>query len=323
MALPERLGGSVGFNKKSGLGSAHRQNPRRKSPDVEAVQTALSAYGLGDVVGIADGQFGPRTLIAIRRFQSVATPGNVDGLVGNLVTWPKLKRGGVTVPAHLKKRPSDEEVAEVKKEMSGGGAGVRAAPGLPTPAISDGIRPARLANGRLTGDFYFPLANLPTANYTGGGREFGASRGSRTHAGCDLYTQENVSVYAVTDGTFLGTTSAFAGAAGHKVGSIIIKHGDKYICRYGEVTVGSWGSLRAGDPVYAGQKIGEVGLTHYKKGDGSYYPAMLHFELFRNTSATNIGTLSAASGRYRRRDDLMNPTDELRRLESFIQRSRA
>lgn len=106
------------------------------------------------------------------------------------------------------------------------------------------------------------------------GREFLAPRynkqlGERFHAAVDLYANAGDPVLACEDGTFLYKIDHFLG----NTSAIYIEH-SKVIVLYGEIKPKSWEIhklLKKGDPVKAGQVIGEVGVT---PGGSS----MLHFE---------------------------------------------
>ncbi len=152
---------------------------------------------------------------------------------------------------------------------------------------------------------YFPLAKLPTADWTHGARRFAANRsgGARAHAGCDLYFPQGTPIYAVADGKVtLGPYFFYNGTY-----ALEVDHGS-FIARYGEVQQATL--VKKGDKVKAGQKIARVGHLV-----GITVPSdMLHFELFGKKAE---GPLTVPVGQskkradgvpFLRRKDLLDPT---------------
>lgn len=153
---------------------------------------------------------------------------------------------------------------------------------------------------------FFPLATLPTEDWTKGMRCFGArrSKGRRAHAACDLYRPMGTTVYAVADGRVLSGPDFFYLGTW----ALVIDHGD-FLVRYGEVQPST--VVSKGDRVKAGQPIAKVGRLN-----------MLHFELYSKKASGSLTVLNssqsriAPSGRpFYRRKDLIDPSpllDELR-----------
>jgi len=151
----------------------------------------------------------------------------------------------------------------------------------------------------------FPLAKVPNQGYhqTKWHRGwFGASRGTRTHAACDLIARAGTPIYAVDSGMIINIASFYEGTD-----EITIKH-PNYVVRYGEIAKGKLPEgIREGTSVEEGQLIGWVGRLK-----------MLHFEMYRGDIA---GSLSqkwnktnysyVAGTNYERRSDLIDPTPYL------------
>jgi murein DD-endopeptidase MepM/ murein hydrolase activator NlpD len=160
----------------------------------------------------------------------------------------------------------------------------------------------------------FPTEKKPTHSYTSGMRRFGAGRsgGKRAHAACDLYRFINEPFRSVAPGKVISDLYYFY----QGTYAIEVKHSGGFIVRYGEITGKRpadkvrGGRLRKNSPVVMGQRLGYIG----KVNSGCCRP-MLHFELYRGNKS---GSLSRKSGRYRRRSDLLNPTEYLLRWEDDV-----
>lgn len=166
-----------------------------------------------------------------------------------------------------------------------------------------GIEPA--SAGAAEGDFFFPFATRPSANWTSAPRSFAARRagGARAHAGCDLYFPAGTIIHAIADGTVTrGPEPFYAGTH-----ALEIDHGS-FIARYGEIKAAAF--VRKGDRVTAGQPIAKVGHLV-----GITVPSdMLHLELYDKSAEGPLTVPSTASARtpagvpFLRRRDLMDPT---------------
>jgi murein DD-endopeptidase MepM/ murein hydrolase activator NlpD len=170
----------------------------------------------------------------------------------------------------------------------------------------------------------FPLDFVPTLRWTQppgnphvAGRHFGARRpGGRWHAGCDLIAPEGSNVYAVADGTVLyaGRMTISYLPAVH-VHEVRIEHRG-FVVRYMELGHIAHGLAR-GSQVRAGDVIGTVGRM--------VNDSMLHFELYGGTVAGEVVQMHNPTqyyyvdpGPYRRRRDLVDPTDELLALSRHL-----
>jgi murein DD-endopeptidase MepM/ murein hydrolase activator NlpD len=148
------------------------------------------------------------------------------------------------------------------------------------------------------GAYLFPL-KVRTNSYKKGFAQFGSNRskGTRKHAGCDLYAPAGTEVRAMADGVVRNVYFFYS-----NTDAIEIVH-KNHIIRYGEVRKGK-SLVKAGDKVVKGQVIGYVGSLSIK----GIPSMMLHLEMYSNPN--NTGTLTGTSI-YKRRSDLVDPTPYL------------
>lgn len=165
-------------------------------------------------------------------------------------------------------------------------------PTQPTTTKSDVVIPGLL----------YPLETPATQSYKQGARRFGASRGSRKHAGIDLYAKEGSIVRAMATGKVIRVYNFYC-----KTSAIEIDHGS-FIARYGEVDPRDENIfVEAGSMVNRGDKIGKVG-----KLVGIKVPSnMLHLEMYSTTSQSDLTVRKNAP--YQRRSDLFDPTPSIDR----------
>ena len=175
------------------LGSSNR--------DVTRLQELLNLAGATPRLR-ADGQFGPATDRAVRRFQSHHALTD-DGIVGTR-TWSALERA-----AHVNARTTPEQ---------------------PPPADNGPV--ASTGEG-----FCFPFSFRTSPDWKGGARYFGARRdnGNRLHAGCDLLAPAGTTIYAIADGTLVRSPYYFYS----NTYAVEVRHGP-YLVRYGEIMGGSY-----------------------------------------------------------------------------------
>jgi len=153
----------------------------------------------------------------------------------------------------------------------------------------------------------FPTIEKPTHSYTSGMRRFNAGRsGGRRHAACDLYRYKDEPIRAIAAGKVLTDLYYFY----QGTFALEVKHSGGFVARYGELTGKKAKNIRKNRTVVMGQRLGYIG----KVNSGCCRP-MLHFELFKGTKR---GSLSTSSGRFRRRSDLLNPTEYLLRWEDDV-----
>jgi uncharacterized protein involved in type VI secretion and phage assembly len=176
----------------------------------------------------------------------------------------------------------------------------------------------------------FPLDDEDNDHgFTSGKRYFGAPRGERVHAGCDLYAPVGTEVRAVEKGNVLQQYHFR-----EKTYALEIDHGD-FLVRYGEIQPpeGTYennvvpekfckglAKLVLGTPVCRGDIIGYVGqrrkLNKYGKFEDDGLP-MLHFELYKETKRKDSLTQDNTTYKYvpnkhyQRRSDLLDPTKSL------------
>ncbi len=156
---------------------------------------------------------------------------------------------------------------------------------------------------------HFPLVSKATTSYwppNGGMRMYGYRRGGgkRLHAACDLYQQRNSKILAVAPGTAISNIYKFY----QGTYALEVVHVSGFVVRYGEITGKAAAGIKKGAKVIPGQHLGYMG----KVNSGCCEP-MLHFELF---SGKAKGALSVKKGKFKRRSDLMNPTEYLRNWEN-------
>lgn len=148
----------------------------------------------------------------------------------------------------------------------------------------------------------FPVKGETTHDFASAQRRFGAGRGGRLHAACDLYRFKNEPIMAVAPGTVLRPIYPFY----QGTYALEVRHSGGFVVRYGEITGKVAAGIRGGAPVSMGQVVGYMG----KVSSGCCNP-MLHFELY---SGARTGSLSGG-GKFRRRADLLDPTQYLRRWQ--------
>jgi murein DD-endopeptidase MepM/ murein hydrolase activator NlpD len=145
----------------------------------------------------------------------------------------------------------------------------------------------------------FPLRSRPKESYKERPRSFGSSRakGTRKHAGCDLYASPGAPVLAIEDGKVVRGKYLFYDV----VYAIEVQH-PSGIVRYGEISDVAEG-IHEGVEVKAGQVLGYVGKMK------TVAQSMLHIEMY---SGTEQGPLTdKRNAPYMRRKDLVDPTPTL------------
>jgi murein DD-endopeptidase MepM/ murein hydrolase activator NlpD len=174
-----------------------------------------------------------------------------------------------------------------------GGAPVE---GPPAPA-----KPKEPATPKLV----YPLFEPATAPFTTGGRQFGAPRPGRLHAGVDLLNPYKSPIRAIADGVVLQRPYYFYLGTD----ALEVHHPGIGVVRYGEISPLALVDLKAGDRVRMGDVIAHVGQQ-----DSTGY-CMLHLEMYTGKAT---GALTAPLNQpYERRSDLENPStfvDKLHKL---------
>lgn len=155
-------------------------------------------------------------------------------------------------------------------------------------------------------DWTFPTLKRPTDSYKTGQRKFSASRaGGRLHAACDLYRETNEDAVSVNSGEVIRDRYYFY----QGTYAIEVKHSGGKIARYGEITGKVAPGVRLKANLRPGQTVGYVG-----KVNSNCCKPMLHFEFY---SGTLTGPLSQPGTKYKRRKDLIDPTDFLTQWEKL------
>jgi murein DD-endopeptidase MepM/ murein hydrolase activator NlpD len=135
----------------------------------------------------------------------------------------------------------------------------------PTPA------PAPLAVAPVpAGSFYFPVTGTAW-NFGGDDARFGADRNGHIHQGQDVMAPEGTPIVSVRGGTVFWKAVQKSGAGNY----LVIRGDDARDYVYMHLVAGSE-TVAKGDPVVAGQQIGQVGTTG--RTDGAH----LHFEIWPN-----------------------------------------
>lgn len=156
----------------------------------------------------------------------------------------------------------------------------------------------------------FPLTKIPRMGYHKGDgtRWFGASRGGRKHAACDLLSPQYKPILAVDHGTVIYRGDFYKGT-----NQLVVDHGH-FTVRYGEVDKEKRvKGIKKGSPVKPGEVIAYVGRLK-----------MLHFEMYKGTDSGNLtrrsnkeNYLYVTPQNYQRRSDLIDPTPYLDRWKLY------
>lgn len=135
--------------------------------------------------------------------------------------------------------------------------------------------------------------------------------GRRLHAARDLYANDFTEVYAIAPGKVLRVAPFYM-----KTDQVSVHHktsdGREFVVRYGELDPTSI-KVKKGDELAQGQLIGKTGILRRSNGEKLIVTAgksvsMLHFELYSGKAGLdNADNLSASTGDYRRRSDLIDP----------------
>lgn len=163
----------------------------------------------------------------------------------------------------------------------------------------------------------FPLSVVPTITWHRNptNTHFGASRsgGFPVHGACDLVVPAGTEVLAMEDGRIIRGPYQFVtyrqGTTQTTTYAIDVAHA-AFIARYCEISPVLPSGIRAGATVTQGQVIAAVGLQ--------VGHSMLHFEMFNDPGRLDILTdrsehryLYVPQASYKRRNDLLDPTDYL------------
>lgn len=205
------------------------------------------------------------------------------------------------VPTPTPKKPP-APVVKAKAEQTRSESGHPKAVAKKAPPPLPPKPPATKVQKTIAG-LLFPLEKKPKESYHDGARRFGSNRskGTRKHAGIDLYAPVGTLVRAMADGVVLQVYEFYA-----KTFVIEIDHGT-FIARYGEVSPKGI-LVDARDEVTRGQALAKVGQL------AGLNMSMLHLEMYGSTEsplAKGKGLTQKGKPPFQRRDDLINPTDSI------------
>lgn len=264
---------------------------------------------------VVDGDCGNKTKTAIHNYQryflNFAHP---DSLISpGKTTITKLMNGIPT--KELTKMWNDAVVEENKGIITSGGRIANANQTnkpLPAEIIP---KPGYTVPAASPGKYSFPLPVAPTSDYHTGGRKFGAERNGRKHAACDLIAAAGTPVCAIADGVILKGPYYFYNGSY----ALEVVH-DDILVRYGEIapTAAVNSKLKILSEIKAGAKVSKGQLIGYitRMTGGS---SMLHFECYSNPSLPGpLTDRSKNGGKFKRRSDLMDPTNLLDGCKSSL-----
>lgn len=140
-------------------------------------------------------------------------------------------------------------------------------------------------------------------------RRFGARRagGKRTHAGCDLYAPLRSPVIAIAQGVVLDKYPFY-----NQSDAVEVDHGFPIgVIRYGEIKVAP--GIGRGRTVKPGDVIGYI-TNLVGAGMNGIHP-MCHLEQFAGWGKGPLTDRSTKGGKYQRREDVIDPTPLLMRLQ--------
>lgn len=120
----------------------------------------------------------------------------------------------------------------------------------------------------------------------------------RHHVGVDLYGRAGDEVRACEDGEIVGIQNFYQGTM-----AMLVLGASNIVANYGEIAAGSWGSLKVGSRVRAGQTIARIGQLSSS--------AMCHFETYTG----NTRTTSRWLWNEPRPTNVLNPTRYLLALQ--------
>ena len=259
---------------------------------------------------VTDGDCGTKTKNAIRDYQQfILKFAHPDSLVQpGKTTISKLMEG--IAASELTKMWNDAVKDESPGLATSGGQisqATQANKPLPESLVPN---PGYTSTPVGGGTYSFPLPVIPTQSYKEGGTRFGAGRdnGARKHAGCDLIVPPGTPVCAIADGFVRAAPYYFYNGSY----ALEVTHGGMVV-RYGEILPTAVNSssldilpeIKKDAKVTKGQVIGYIA----KMTGGS---SMLHFECFSNSALkTGLTDKSKSGGAYKRRSDLMDPTNLL------------
>lgn len=176
--------------------------------------------------------------------------------------------------------------------------------------IKKEVKKASLVVGTSLKDgLLFPLPIRPTEDYKDGARKFNSSRGSRRHAGCDLYAPVGTEIRAMADGVIIQCYPFY-----WRTDALEVDHGD-FIVRYGEIAPRGKKEQEklSGKVVKRGDVLGTVGQLYQSK-KVKYKDSMLHLEMYGSNLSPLDSKHKLSNTKlkpFERRSDLVDPTPTL------------
>jgi hypothetical protein len=288
--------------------------------DVNYVQQLLN-HKLGGLkllnpLLVADGDCGKKTIGAIHILQDkVLKFAHPDDLIQpNKTSITKLMEG---IPQETLTKMWNKAVMDENPPL--------AALGSVTTVIQSNkpLPPSIIANPGYSelvvtpGQYSFPLPVLPKQTYTSGGTSFGYKRdnGARKHAGCDLVVPAGTPVCAIADGVvhrdpYYFYNGSYALEVNH--GTVLVRYGEIAPTAVLDPGLSLLPEIKDGAKIKKGQVIGHV--TRMTGGS-----SMVHFECYSNPHLKGALTdRSKSGGAFKRRSDLINPTNLLENAKSFL-----
>ncbi len=156
---------------------------------------------------------------------------------------------------------------------------------------------------QVSGHEFYPVRQTQLASIKVAPRCFGCSRGTRKHAGIDIYApgcteDQRPDVFSIDEGKVIGKRG-FYGLGDGRTWQVVVQH-PHFTIRYTEMDKNSIPSdIKIGAVVHLGQKLGKIGRI--KTNDGWYRKCMLHMEIYESGTATSWLTKpsdSTNSNRY-------------------------
>lgn len=266
----------------------------------------------------ADGDCGQKTQNAIRDYQQfILKFAHPDSLIQPGKTTITQLMNGIS-SQELTQMWNDAVKAESPGLATSGGQipqATQANKPLPESLVPNpGYTSTPVGGG---GNYSFPLPIIPSQSYKEGGRRFGAGRdnGARKHAGCDLIVPPGTPVCAIADGyvrdnPYYFYNGSFALEVVH--GGIVVRYGEILPMAINSATLTFLPEIKKNAKVTKGQVIAYIA----KMTGGS---SMLHFECYSNSALSGgLTDKSKSGGAFKRRSDLMDPTNLLDGAKSSL-----
>lgn len=148
---------------------------------------------------------------------------------------------------------------------------------------------------------------------------FASVRATTYHTGVDLYTRPMSDVFAVEDSTIVACgdfTGPTAGSPWYLDTGFIMAEGPSGVVCYGEIGDDSDLSIRVGDHLKAGDRVGWV--RQVLKRDKGFGTSMLHLELYKHNTRLPVDwpRRMFPMSLFSRPSELLDPTPHLVSIDS-------